>query len=261
MATFRGNDEYQREFIKVFNSVNRKYDRWTVWTDFLDSFAAALQLPFYGGKVADRIKNASEKYGDDFLKLDQMTKIVVDALECKFQDFLGTVFMGLELGNKWKGQFFTPYHVCQLMASMNTSDITEKLIAEKGGFIEVADPCVGGGAMIIAACDEFLKNKINFQEKVLFTVQDIDSRCVNMAYIQLALIGAPATVVLGDSLKVECREHWYTPMFFLKDWSSRMRIKSMLDLFRSESVKKEAVIEMPNIEYQKTKTGQLLMNF
>lgn len=36
-------------------------------------------------------------------------------------DVLGEVYMELELGNKWKGQFFTPYHVSQAMASVTLS--------------------------------------------------------------------------------------------------------------------------------------------
>lgn len=42
--------------------------------------------------------------------------IVVEALERNpDQDFLGRLYMSLELGNHWKGQFFTPYDVCRYM--------------------------------------------------------------------------------------------------------------------------------------------------
>lgn len=49
------------------------------------------------------------------------------------QDFLGKMFMQLELGNHWKGQFFTSYNVCHLMAEMNM-DAQVKNIEEKAGY-------------------------------------------------------------------------------------------------------------------------------
>jgi hypothetical protein len=30
-------------------------------------------------------------------------------------DFLGSLFMELDLSNHWRGQFFTPYHLCELI--------------------------------------------------------------------------------------------------------------------------------------------------
>ena len=39
--------------------------------------------------------------------------LLVEALDDEpDQDFLGEMFMGLNLGNHWKGQFFTPYNIC-----------------------------------------------------------------------------------------------------------------------------------------------------
>lgn len=49
------------------------------------------------------------------------------------QDFLGSMFMRLELGNHWKGQFFTPYSVCKVMAEMNAPDL-EATIEAKAGY-------------------------------------------------------------------------------------------------------------------------------
>lgn len=60
------------------------------------------------------------------------------------QDFLGSMFMRLELGNHWKGQFFTPYSVCKTMAEMNALDL-EATIATKG-WVSVNDPACGAGA-------------------------------------------------------------------------------------------------------------------
>ena len=43
------------------------------------------------------------------------------------QDFLGKMFMRLDLGNRSAGQFFTPYHVCELMAEVVATNALEKI--------------------------------------------------------------------------------------------------------------------------------------
>lgn len=43
------------------------------------------------------------------------------------QDFLGSIFMSLNLGNEHNGQFFTPYHVCELMAEVTMEDVVQKV--------------------------------------------------------------------------------------------------------------------------------------
>ena len=54
--------------------------------------------------------------------------IVVEALERNpDQDFLGRLYMSLELGNHWKGQFFTPYDVCRCMAEITIQDNIQNL--------------------------------------------------------------------------------------------------------------------------------------
>ena len=56
----------------------------------------------------------------------------MEALEANpDQDFLGEMFMGLNLGNHWKGQFFTPYSICWLMSEITVADL-EARIEQKG---------------------------------------------------------------------------------------------------------------------------------
>ncbi len=56
------------------------------------------------------VSNVSEEWTN----LAKCFAIVVEALERNpEQDFLGELYMELELGNHWKGQFFTPYCVCK----------------------------------------------------------------------------------------------------------------------------------------------------
>jgi hypothetical protein len=45
----------------------------------------------------------------DIAKMQEMFCLMVCALEAKFHDFLGAIFMELELGDNFRGQYFTPY--------------------------------------------------------------------------------------------------------------------------------------------------------
>src|SRR5690606_2657140 len=76
---------------------------------------------------------------------------LVCALEYGPDDVLGRVFGELDLGNSARGQFFTPYELCQLIARLNIGDgaeINERIVQR--GFIRVNEPAAGAGAMAIA---------------------------------------------------------------------------------------------------------------
>lgn len=64
----------------------------------------------------DRAKKYSESELGVFA---QMLKEAIEEIERNpEQDLLGELFMALGLSNEWKGQFFTPYHICQMMAAI-----------------------------------------------------------------------------------------------------------------------------------------------
>lgn len=53
---------------------------------------------------------------DEAQRFAAMLGCITASLEGGFHDCLGQLFMSLELGDHWKGQFFTPYPVAYLMA-------------------------------------------------------------------------------------------------------------------------------------------------
>jgi len=151
------------------------------------------------------------------------------------QDFLGKLYMSLELGNHWKGQFFTPYNVCECMAGITINDNVQTL--EKQEWISVNDPACGAGATLVAAANIFHRKKINYQTQVLFTANDIDRVVAQMCYIQLSLLGCAGWVavantisnpVCGDPLmpvEKPGQEFWYTPFYFRGEWNCRRQIQ------------------------------------
>ena len=83
--------------------------------------------------------------------------------------------------------------------------------ADKEGPITINEPTCGSGTMVIGAAWAMQRKGIDYRHKSFFVAQDIDIRCVWMAYIQLSLYGIPAVVIHGNTLTMETWSHWYTP--------------------------------------------------
>ena len=86
-------------------------------------------------------------------------------------------------------------------------------IIEEKGYVTINDPACGGGVMLVAACAHMKELGYNINRQVCIYAQDIDSKCANMTYIQLALLGVPAVVVTGNTLPMEARRTVVTPMW------------------------------------------------
>lgn len=123
-------------------------------------------------------------------------------------DILGDIYHELRLNNEWNGQFFTPDNICRMMAEIiNPISAPE----DHDGPITINEPACGSGTMVIGAVWAMKQKNFDFQRKSFFVAQDIDIRCVWMAYIQLSLYGIPAVVVHGNTLTMEEWSRWYTP--------------------------------------------------
>lgn len=212
--------DHKEQFEKTFKDLSYRHNKWTAWSDFVTMAACALsQIDLT--MAAEREKlclQTAQKYSrEEMMSHAKLLTITTEALEHNpEQDFLGEAYMVLELLNKKTGQFFTPYHVCQMMARMQMGDVVD--LVERDGFISVVDPAVGGGAMLIAFANECKRLEVNYQKHVLFVGQDIDYVVGMMCFIQLSLLGCPGHVTIGNSLmaeEIERRNIWYTPMYYL----------------------------------------------
>lgn len=133
--------ESHTEFYKVFSGMCQTRSSWEVWADFVAMTALTIANAFdrEGPTHDDReqeyirtIKRYSKSEQEGFPKLFALT---VEALEMEpDQDFLGEMFMGLNLGNHWKGQFFTPYSICRMMAEITITDL-EARIEKRAGLL------------------------------------------------------------------------------------------------------------------------------
>lgn len=224
----------KKEFLRVFNQLTNRHPSWDVWRDFVVMYACALSNPMDKEHYEERealylqlIKKYNKQEQPLFSELAAHTVLALE--ENPEQDFLGSIFMSLNLGNQHNGQFFTPYHVCELMAEVTMQDSVTKI--EKDGYITINDPCCGAGATLIAgihaARKQLEKAGYNYQNHVLVVAQDIDQTVALMCYIQLSLLGVAGYVKVGNSLTDPITEndskdnYWFTPMYFFPTWSMR----------------------------------------
>lgn len=238
-------DDRQRGFVRLFDQACRRHSPWTVWADFVVMSAVGISNTVDKDHAVEREKTymaLASKYDRSELEcLSGMFAEVVNGLEeDPDQDFLGDLFMALELGNEHKGQFFTPYSVCRMTAKMTYGKDLEAKIGQRG-WVSVNDPACGAGALLVAFANECKLRHTNYQTSVLFVAQDIDHIVGCMCYIQLSLLGCPGYVVIGNSLTEPCSgidgdplipvpgdNIWYTPMYFRDVWHYR-RLGQVMD--------------------------------
>ena len=218
-------DDPHREFVSLFKDNCHRHRPHSVFSDFCELAALAMSnavdLRQYAPREERYLQIAKGYDADEMARFPKMLGCVTEALEARMHDSLGQLFMSLEMGNHWKGQFFTPYEVAGLMARMTLHDAKEQI--EQRGHITVMEPAAGAGAMVIAIADAMREQGLNYQQCMHVTAVDVDPTAAHMCYVQLALLHVPAVVVVGNSLTLEERSHWYTPAHILDGWGRRLR--------------------------------------
>jgi len=163
---------------------------------WINAFEQVLDLTLYA------LERNEEKYMQTVRQMDkravtiasEIVGILMKALcyDYCIWDYLGEVYMQIASMSKSKalGQFFTPFHICEMMARIQFGDV-KGLICKaqtENRRVSIMEPCVGSGAMLLAC------KKVIIQEAGLsgldhfeFFGQDIDPVCVKMCRIQMTL--------------------------------------------------------------------------
>ena len=104
-------DVARKKFVSEFRHTAPYLRRWDVFSDFITLAASELDITrIRTPENIERSRKICDRYQPaDLQKLKNLFCLLVAALEGGFQDFLGSVFMELELGSGDMGQFFTPY--------------------------------------------------------------------------------------------------------------------------------------------------------
>lgn len=248
MGGYVGRNERQRELEKLYNKLCHCYSRYEVWQDMVVMIACAIANAVdkrHFDRREEMYMRVVKKYDADELAVfpEFFTHIVMGMEEYPDCDFLGELYMNLELGNSKAGQFFTPYDICRLMAQITINEDVLKEQIERHGWISINDCACGAGATLVAAANYLKTIGINYQTQALFVAQDVDATVALMCYIQLSLLGCAGYVVIGDTLTEpqtgnvlfgeDSSRCWCTPMYFSSVWSTRRAIVQAKAMFQA----------------------------
>lgn len=223
-------DDHQKRIVDLIGGVSRTHGIDRVWSDWVEISAitlARMDKSQFEQREA-RYLEIVKRYTKD--ELDQLVQAFAHMVmvfeksvkEDQLQDVLGKTFMMLDMGNSRSGQFFTPYEVSCMMAKIIMADQSSSIIRDQG-FIRLAEPTSGAGGMVIAGARTLLDDGHNYQKTMHVTATDIDSRCVHMTYVQMALLHIPGIVIHGNALAVEQWQCWYTPAHIMGGWGRKLR--------------------------------------
>jgi type I restriction-modification system DNA methylase subunit len=232
-----GDTEQAQAFIDTFNRIALHKHRYEVFKDFVTMAAISLhnavrKFSHLEAEYMAIVQRFTPAELDAFASLFAM---LVQMLEPTPSDVLGTLFMSLDLGSAVHGQFFTPSHICELMAQIGYGHQLESLSALASSeartadsdtcakFVTLAEPACGAGGMVLAFVRVLISHGLNPAQHLWVRCQDIDRTAALMCFIQLALWNVPAAVIVGDTLADEVREVFYTPAHYLGFWSQRLK--------------------------------------
>lgn len=217
--------ELEREFSGEFSAAAARRGRYDAWSEFVRIFATEVAWCAGNGVealMAERralVESLPEAVASSYRA---MFGLMVEILEENpFQDFLGGMYMGLEVADRGHGQFFTPFHISRLMASLDV-ERARAAIGEKG-FVSVYEPSCGAGTSVMALAGEMRAAGLDCQRSLYFHAQDISELTALMCYLQTSLAGLSGHVVVGDTLRDERRLILQTPALVIEPaWTARM---------------------------------------
>lgn len=238
----------KQAFIKLFKETARYHHRYEVFRDVITCQAYALHnaVAFSQEVEEDYLRIAKRYDKEDMNRMAQLMGYVVMGLEEKPCDFLGSLFMELELGSSQIGQFFTPYELSLLMARLNVSDIEDKPV------ITLHEPAVGSGGMVIAYAQALRERGVNYQQRLWVQAIDLDPVAAMMAYVQFTLLHIPAEICIGNTLTMNITKVFRTSAYYMGAWEQKLKlhytIKECADLLIPDEKEKPTVMPVEQFD-------------
>ena len=209
------HSKYRKELISEIKSLAQSQGLNTVFTTFLEISATSLAAqtdPENAQKREQRYREIASAMTPELLssyaRMLALLFLTVREYQDEPCDILGGIYHELSLNNEWNGQYFTPDDICRCMAQIT---LPPDELSTKDGPVTINEPACGSGAMAIGAIWSMQRQEFDYRHNTFFVMQDIDIRCVWMAYLQLSLYGVPAVVIHGNTLTMEAWDRWYTP--------------------------------------------------
>lgn len=187
----------KKEIIELIQRMSGEYSVYQLFDDWVSmlALATAQTVDYKESREQSYLQISGKHTKDRMMQFCELNGVLISAFDEGMEDILGYIYMHLELGSSRTGQFFTPYHLCRLMAKMALRTAGE----QKTYFCN--EPSCGGGGNIIAFAEELKQTGKNYQKCMKAVCQDIDVRAVYMTYIQCSYYGIPAVVFQTDTLR------------------------------------------------------------
>lgn len=214
-----------KDIIKLLDKTTYKVGLYELLSDIVECSAIAISNQFDFRNYHSR----EEKYKAIMKKYDDTTKQLIceifaniyvllsSQVSVGFNDYLGELFMSSNTSSSKAGQFFTPYNISKLCAkaSIDKAILNEHITNDT--ILTVHEPTCGAGGMIIALADVLYNDyHFNISRNMFVECGDIDTRCVHMCYLQLALAGIPAIIYHRDGLSLKTWDKWVTPAYLMQ---------------------------------------------
>ena len=204
--------------MKTSKALERAFNDWARTRDMITAFGDALEMlvceitphwtdPKTGqlrGRYTDKYLAVASRYEPEHIRTyyPPIHKALLEAYdenvtpEGGWCDPLGDFFQEIASNRdkSWKGQFFTPEALCDMMAKFtkNKDDTRTSL--------SVLDPACGSGRMSLAFDRNSPPGSNHFYVGV-----DIDARCIQIAALNFFFHGLRGVLICGNSLSLESR--------------------------------------------------------
>lgn len=203
----RQDEVMKRLIIKEIENMQGAFSPYQIFSDWVCCCSIAVQnaVQLHHNDVwqkreqlyLDTLRRYPEGTEERFAK---MFCLLGDQLTEQMSDALGEIYMEAGMGSKYTGQFFTPFHLSELVARLAIQDSIKSFEDGMTEVITLHEPSCGGGGMIIAAAKVLKNMGINYQRYLDVVAQDLDWKGVYMTHLQCSLLGIKAIVVQGDTL-------------------------------------------------------------
>lgn len=213
------------DILKLISKTNYKVGIHEFLSDVFECSAIAISNKFDFRSYhirEEKYKAIMKKYDAEIRNLiceifAQIFILLTSQINVGFNDYLGELYMRSETSSSKAGQFFTPYCVSKLCAEcVVDKNQVEECIA-KDRILTMHEPTVGAGGMVLALADVLYNSyHFNISRNLFVECGDIDTRCVHMCYLQLALAGIPAIVYHRNGLTLETWDKWETPAYIMQ---------------------------------------------
>lgn len=208
----------KNEIITNLLSITGKYSINKVYSDWIRIMAYALSNKIDHQNYQERellyLETIHRYEKHQVFTFKECYLLLIDALEENTIDWLGEIYMDLNLANKSMGQCFTPNDISKLMAELTFPSMQKEI--EITGQVKYYEPCCGSGSMIIGLASVMNSKGYNYQKHLLIHCEDLDETCLLMSYVQLSLLGIRAKCQVKNSLSNELFSTWYTPYSFIQ---------------------------------------------